>query len=126
METDIGIITRWIQWTISWKILWRDRFMIQSRKNLNSCTSRAEKSKLVRILEIRILTTQHSILIYSRQGGCERTHNNIKSIVKFDVRKVRNDSKRLYVLANFVIYQILLLGHLQNKIVPVQQLAQYF
>ena len=65
-------------------------------------------------------------LVYSRRGDCERTHNNIKSIVKFDVRKVRNDSKRLYVLANFVIYQILLLGHLQNKIVPVQQLAQYF
>jgi hypothetical protein len=64
--------------------------------------------------------------VYSRRGDCERTHNNIKSIVKFDVRKVRNDSKRLYVLANFVIYQILLLGHLQNKIVPVQQLAQYF
>ena len=65
-------------------------------------------------------------LVYSGRGDCERTHNNIKSIVKFDVRKVRNDSKRLYVLANFVIYQILLLGHLQNKIVPVQQLAQYF
>ena len=89
--------------------------MIQSRKNLNSCTSRAEKSKLVRILEIRILTTQHSILIYSRQGGCERTHNNIKSIVKFDVREVRKNSKKLYVLTNFVIYQILLMMHFAKQ-----------
>jgi hypothetical protein len=64
--------------------------------------------------------------VYLRRGDCERTHNNIKSIVKFDVRKVRNESKKLYVLANFVIYQILLLGHLQNKVIPVQQLAQYF
>jgi len=65
-------------------------------------------------------------LLYSRRGDCERTHNNIKSIVKFEVRNVRTDSKKHYVLVNFVIYQILLLGHLQNKIVPVQQLAQYF
>jgi hypothetical protein len=33
-------------------------------------------------------------LVYSRRGDCERTHNNIKSIVKFDIRKVRNDSKK--------------------------------
>lgn len=46
--------------------------------------------------------------------------------MKSDVRKLRNDTKKLYVLANFVIYQILFLGHLQNKIFPVQQLAQYF
>lgn len=64
--------------------------------------------------------------VYSKRGDCERTHNNIKSIVKFDVRKVRNESKRLYVLANFVVYQILLLGHLQNNIKPVQQLGHYY
>ena len=64
--------------------------------------------------------------VYSKREDCERTHNHIKSIVKFDVRKVRNESKRLYVLANFVVYQILLLGHMQNNISPVQQLAHYY
>ena len=64
--------------------------------------------------------------VYSKREDCERTHNHIKAIVKFDVRRVRNDSKRLYVLANFVVYQILLLGHLQNNISPVQQLAHYY
>lgn len=63
---------------------------------------------------------------YARRGDCERTHNHIKSIVKFDVRGLRTASKRLYVLVNFVAYQILLLGNLQNKIKPAQQLAQYF
>ena len=81
--------------------------------------------------------------------------------MKFDVRRVRNESKHLrisinctncefnsliydevlieisfkngdfrnphlYVLTNFVVYQILLLGHLQNNISPVQQLAHYY
>jgi len=64
--------------------------------------------------------------VYKKRGDCERTHNNIKSTVKFDVRKLRNFSKKLYVLANFVAYQILLLGHLQNNIQPVQQLALYY
>lgn len=63
---------------------------------------------------------------YAQRTDCERTHNHIKSLVKFDVRKVCNTSKRLYVLENFVVYQILLLGHLQNKILPVQQFAHYF
>lgn len=64
--------------------------------------------------------------VYKKRGDCERTHNNLKSTVKFDVRKLRNSSKKLYVLANFVAYQILLLGHLQNNIRPVQQLALYY
>ena len=64
--------------------------------------------------------------VYKKRGDCERTHNNLKSTFKFDVRKLRNSSKKLYVLANFVAYQILLLGHLQNNIRPVQQLALYY
>lgn len=64
--------------------------------------------------------------VYAKRTDCERTHNHIKSLVKFDVRKVRNASKRLYILANFVVYQILILGHLQNKILPVQQFSHYF
>jgi hypothetical protein len=64
--------------------------------------------------------------VYAKREDCERTHNHIKSIMKLDVRRVRNESKRLYVLANFVVYQILLLGHLQNNISPVQQLAHYY
>lgn len=63
---------------------------------------------------------------YARRGDCERTHNHIKSIVKFDIRGLRTASKRLYLLMNFVVYQILLLGHLQNGIRPAQHLAQYF
>jgi hypothetical protein len=64
--------------------------------------------------------------VYAKRTDCERTHNHIKSVVKFDVRKICNASKRLYILANFVVYQILLLGHLQNNISPVQQFSHYF
>lgn len=63
---------------------------------------------------------------YAKRGDCERTHNHIKSIVKFDIRGVRTASKRLYILVNFVVYQILLLGHLQNGIRPAQHLTHYF
>ena len=63
---------------------------------------------------------------YAKRGDCERTHNHIKSIVKFDIRGLRSASKRLYVLMNFVVYQILLLGHLQNGIRPVHHLSPYY
>jgi len=72
-----------------------------------------------------LVDTQFSV-VYAKRGDCERTHNHIKSIMKFDVRRLINESKRLYVLANFVVYQILLLRHLQNNILPVQQLAHYY
>lgn len=61
--------------------------------------------------------------VYAQRTDCERTHNHVKSVVKFDVRKVNNSSKRLYILAKFVVYQILLLGHMQNKILSVQQFS---
>jgi len=65
-------------------------------------------------------------VVYAKRGDCERTHSHIKATVKFDVRRVTNESECLHVLANFVVYQILLLGHLQNNISPVQQLTQYY
>lgn len=39
--------------------------------------------------------------VYKNRGDSERTHNNIKSAVKFDVRKLGNSSKKLYFLAHF-------------------------
>lgn len=62
---------------------------------------------------------------YRKRGGCERTHEHIKDIVKFDVRRVPDKSKYLYTLVNFVSYQLLILTNLQNGIKPANQFGRY-
>lgn len=61
--------------------------------------------------------------IYRKRTDCERTHSHLKRLFKFDVRHVRNASKRLYVLLNFVAYQIVLLASLQNNVHKVKQFS---
>ncbi len=56
---------------------------------------------------------------------CERIHGHIKSTVKFDVRRIREDSRELYSKFNFVAYQLLLLTNLQNGIKPVNAFKNY-
>ena len=62
---------------------------------------------------------------YRKRGDCERTHEHIKDIVKFDVRRVPDKSKYLYTLVNFVSYQLLILTNLQNGIEPANQFGRY-
>lgn len=47
---------------------------------------------------------------------CERIHGHIKNTVKFNVRRIMEESKELYAKFNFVAYQLLLLTNLQNKV----------
>jgi len=62
---------------------------------------------------------------YQIRGDCEKTHNNIKSIVKFDVRKIREESKEFNILMNFVSYQLLILARLQNGLMPIHVFSNY-
>jgi len=62
---------------------------------------------------------------YQIRGDCEKTHNHIKSIVKFDVRKTREESKEFNILLNFVSYQLLILARLQNDLFPIHGFAEY-
>ena len=96
------------------------------RQKLEFLYSHGRQQQIGMYLRNQNVTDPQFSDMYSKREDCERTHNHIKATLKFDVKRVRNESKRLYVLANFVVYQILLLGHLQNNILPVQQLAQYF
>jgi len=61
--------------------------------------------------------------VYRKRTDCERTHSHLKALFKFDVRYVRNASKRLFVLLNFVVYQIVILGNLQNNVHKVKQFS---
>lgn len=63
---------------------------------------------------------------YSHRKECERIHNHIKDTVKFDVRRIRKESRELYSKMNFVSYQILLLTNLQNGIKPANSFEKYF
>ncbi len=40
--------------------------------------------------------------LYKKRAECEKIHGHIKDTVKFDVRKVRKQSRKLYSLLNFV------------------------
>lgn len=53
---------------------------------------------------------------YNLREECERIHGHIKNTVKFNVRRVMEESKELYSKFNFVVYQLLLLTNLQNKV----------
>ena len=63
--------------------------------------------------------------VYQIRGDCEKTHNHIKSIVKFDVRKIREESKEFNILMNFVSYQLLILARLQNGLSPTHGFSEY-
>jgi hypothetical protein len=56
---------------------------------------------------------------------CERVHGHIKNTVKFNVRRIREESKELYAKFNFVVYQLLLLTNLQNKVKSTHSFGIY-
>ena len=52
---------------------------------------------------------------YKNRAECGKTRGHIKGTVKFDIRRVRNISRKLYSLSSFVSYKLLMLIELQNK-----------
>ncbi|MGZ7050270.1 MAG: transposase [Methanobacterium sp.] len=56
---------------------------------------------------------------------CERIHGHIKNTVKFDVRRIREESRELYSKFNLVAYQLLLLTNLQNGVKPANAFGNY-
>ena len=63
---------------------------------------------------------------YKKRAECEKIHGHIKGTVKFDVRKVRNESRRLYSLLGFIVYQILILIEMQNKVGNKSSFGRHF
>lgn len=64
--------------------------------------------------------------LYKKRAECEKIHGHIKQVVKFDIRRTRNGSKRFYSLLNFVAYQLLVLTELQNKVENGNSFGRYF
>ena len=62
---------------------------------------------------------------YKLRQECERIHGHIKNTVKFDVRRIRKESRELYSKFNFVAYQLLLLTNLQNGVRPANAFENY-
>jgi hypothetical protein len=63
---------------------------------------------------------------YKKRAECEKTHGHIKSTVKFDIRRIRSVSRKLYSLLSFVAYQLMVLTELQNKIGDKNSFGRYF
>lgn len=53
---------------------------------------------------------------YEKRAECEKIHGHIKGTVKFDIRRVRKRSRKLYFLLSFIAYQLLVLTEMQNKV----------
>jgi hypothetical protein len=64
--------------------------------------------------------------LYKKRAECEKIHGHIKQVVKFDIRRIRNKSIKLYSLINFVAYQLLVLAELQNKVENRNSFGKYF
>ncbi len=56
---------------------------------------------------------------------CERIHGHIKNTVKFNVRRIMEESKELYSKFSFVAYQLLLLANLQNGVKDTHTFGKY-
>jgi hypothetical protein len=63
---------------------------------------------------------------YKKRAECEKTHGHIKGTVKFDIRRIRNVSRKLYSLLSFVAYQLMVLTELQNKIGDKNSFGRHF
>ncbi|CAD6492870.1 MAG: hypothetical protein CHKLHMKO_00360 [Candidatus Argoarchaeum ethanivorans] len=78
---------------------------------------------------IKKLHTSCTEIIYQISVAIERgtfiLSRTLKNTVKFDVRRVRNESRELYSKINLVIYQLLLLTNLQNHIKPANSFENY-
>jgi hypothetical protein len=55
-----------------------------------------------------LLDPEFSALMRNR-GECERVHGRIKASVTFHLRRIQHESRELYMILNFVAYQLLLL-----------------
>lgn len=66
------------------------------------------------------------MVLYKKRVECEKTHAHIKDTVKFDIRRVRKESRGLYSLLNFVAYQLLVLTELQNEIKNKNSFGRFF
>ena len=63
---------------------------------------------------------------YQKRDECEKIHGHIKCTVKFDIRRVRNESRKLYSLLSFIAYQLLVLTEKQNKVGNKNSFGRYF
>ena len=63
---------------------------------------------------------------YKKRAECEKIHGHIKGTVKFDIRRVRNESRKLYSLLSFIAYQLLVLTEMQNKVGNKNSFGRYF
>jgi len=64
--------------------------------------------------------------LYKKRGECEPKHGHIKDVVKFDVRRVRVMSRKLYSLMSFVSYQLLVLTELQNEFTKRNSFGRFY
>ncbi|AKB36412.1 hypothetical protein MSSAC_1822 [Methanosarcina siciliae C2J] len=63
---------------------------------------------------------------YKKRSECEKVHGHIKDTVKFDIRRERNKSRKLYSLLSFIAYQLLVLTEIQNKTGNKNSFERYF
>ena len=63
---------------------------------------------------------------YKQRAECEKIHGHIKGTVKFNIRRVRNESRGLYSLLSFIAYQLLVLTEMQNKVENKNSFGRYF
>lgn len=69
---------------------------------------------------------KYFLSLYKKRGECEPKHGHIKDVVKFDIRRVRVESRRLYSLLNFVSYQLLVLTELQKQFMKTNSFGIFY
>ncbi len=64
--------------------------------------------------------------LYKKRGECEPKHGHIKDVLKFNIRRIRVESRKLYSLLSFVSYQLLVLTEVQNGFTKKNSFGRFY
>ena len=121
-EGETDRIDHWVN--KMWKIGGDVYANTEAKQNSSNENGRAEQVRMY--LRNQNMRDKYFLSLYKKRGECEPKHGHIKDVVKFDIRRVRVESRRLYSLLNFVSYQLLVLTELQKQFMKTNSFGIFY
>jgi hypothetical protein len=121
-EGEIDRIDHWVN--KMWKIGGDVHVSIESKLKFLYENERAEQVGMY--LRNQNMRDSSFLSLYKKRGECEPKHGHIKDVVRFDIRRVRAESRKLYSLLSFVSYQLLVLTEVQNGFTKRNSFGRFY
>lgn len=121
-EGELDRIDHWVN--KMWKIGGDVHASIESKLKFLYENERAEQVGMY--LRNQNMRDRSFLSLYKKRGECEPKHGHIKDVVKFDIRRVRAESRKLYSLLSFIAYQLLVLTEVQNGFTKKNSFGRFY